>query len=158
MNYKGYIGVVKFDSDAGVLRGQVADLRDVITFQGQTVAEVVQAFHDSVDDYLEFCAERGENPERPFSGKLLVRLKPDVHRALTATAMDRGVSVNRLVSGQLTKLARLSSGSGLFRIASEPKKAHPASKVKKSQAASKGKKAGGKAGKSSVDSGNMAST
>jgi predicted HicB family RNase H-like nuclease len=149
MNYKGYTGIVKVDSDAGVLSGQVADLRDVITFQGQTVVEVVQAFHDSVDDYLEFCAERGEQPDRPFSGKILVRIKPELHRALTATAMDLGVSVNRLISVQLTKLARLSSGSGLSRVSSEAKKARPASKGKKAPAASGSKKAG----KSSVQSG-----
>ena len=70
MNYKGYTGVVKVDNDAGVLRGQVADLRDVITFQGQTVAEVVQAFHDSVNDFVELCAERGEKPRNaPSAGR-----------------------------------------------------------------------------------------
>jgi predicted HicB family RNase H-like nuclease len=65
---------------------------DVLTFQGRTVEEVRQAFQDSVDDYLEFCAGRGESPERPCNGKLLVRVEPEVPRLLLAEAMDRGIS------------------------------------------------------------------
>ena len=59
MEYKGYIGKVELDDDAGILHGEVVNTRDVITFQGRTVEEVRQAFRDSVDDYLAFCAERG---------------------------------------------------------------------------------------------------
>ena len=62
MKYKGYTGVVEFDEDSGTLFGHVIGLRDGITFQGDSVAEVVQAFHDSVDDYLEFCAEARRKP------------------------------------------------------------------------------------------------
>jgi predicted HicB family RNase H-like nuclease len=68
MKYKGYTGIVEFDEASGVLFGRVIGLRDVITFEGESVAEVIQAFHDSVDVYLEFCAERGESPEKPYSG------------------------------------------------------------------------------------------
>jgi predicted HicB family RNase H-like nuclease len=64
MKYKGYIGVVNFDEDAGILHGEVVNTRDVITFQGTCVEEIEQAFIDSVEDYLEFCAQRGEQPER----------------------------------------------------------------------------------------------
>ena len=56
MKYKGYTGIAEFDDEAGIIFGRVAGLRDVITFQGESVAEVTRAFHDSVDDYLEFCA------------------------------------------------------------------------------------------------------
>ncbi len=73
MKYKGYTGVVELDEESAVLFGRVIGLRDVITFQGSSVAEVIQAFHDSVDDYLEFCAERGESPEKPYSGQFVLR-------------------------------------------------------------------------------------
>lgn len=101
MTYKGYEGLVQFDEEAGLLHGEVINLRDVVTFQGSSVAEVTQAFHDSVDDYLEFCASRGEDPEKPFSGKLLVRIKPDLHRDLNKLARLSHRSVNTLASEAL---------------------------------------------------------
>ncbi len=80
MTYKNYVGVAEFDDEAGVIRGQVVNIRDVITFQGSTVEEVRQAFRDSVDDYLAFCAERGEDPERPLEAEAPINLGPGVHR------------------------------------------------------------------------------
>lgn len=65
MNYKGYVGRVEYDDVAGVFHGEVLNLRDVITFQGDTVDELRRAFQQSIDDYLEYCAQRGEEPERP---------------------------------------------------------------------------------------------
>ncbi|MEE9368903.1 MAG: type II toxin-antitoxin system HicB family antitoxin [Pontiella sp.] len=58
MEYKGYIGKVEFDDDANIFHGEIINLRDVVTFQGESVTELREAFKDSVDDYLEFCAER----------------------------------------------------------------------------------------------------
>ena len=107
MTYKNYVGVVEFDDEAGVIRGRIANLRDVVTFQGKTVDEVRRAFRDSVDDYLEFCDERGEKPEKPFNGKILVRVKPEIHRSLSDLAAARGVSLNDLIASQLESLATL---------------------------------------------------
>ncbi len=72
MTYKGYTGSVEVDTEAEILFGRVVGLRDVITFQGETVAEARKAFQDSVDDYLAFCAERGEAPEKPASKRSLI--------------------------------------------------------------------------------------
>lgn len=76
MNCKGYEAVVFFDDEAGIFHGEVANVRDVITFQGESVAELQQAFADSVEDYLAFCAERGEKPEKPFSDSFLSQPHP----------------------------------------------------------------------------------
>jgi predicted HicB family RNase H-like nuclease len=103
MTYKGYTGVVKVDAEAGVLRGRVINTRDMITFQGRSVEEAKQAFRDSVDDYLEFCASRGEPPEKPYSGQLLLRLPPEFHSRLAVEAARRGVSLNTLVTRTLQK-------------------------------------------------------
>ena len=65
LEYKGYIGKVEIDDEEGLLHGEVINIRDVITFQGTSVAEMQKAFRESVDDYLEFCAQRGESPEKP---------------------------------------------------------------------------------------------
>jgi predicted HicB family RNase H-like nuclease len=82
MTYRGYQAKVELDEEAGVFHGEVIKTRDVITFQGTSVKQLKQAFEDSVDDYLEFCASRGEDPEKPFSGKFLVRVPPEVHRQI----------------------------------------------------------------------------
>jgi predicted HicB family RNase H-like nuclease len=71
LTYKGYSGHVEYDDEAGVFHGEVLDMRDVITFQGKTVDEIESAFRESVEDYLDFCRERGEEPDKPFSGKLV---------------------------------------------------------------------------------------
>jgi predicted HicB family RNase H-like nuclease len=109
MNYKGYLGILRVDEEEKILRGRVVNTRDMITFQGGTVEEAAQAFRDSVDDYLQFCAELGRAPEKPFSGTFLVRVKPELHRTLSAIAQARGTSVNQLVNRQLSKLARRST-------------------------------------------------
>ena len=101
MKYKGYTGVVELEEGSDVLFGRVIGLRDVITFQGESVAEVTQAFHDSVDDYLEFCAERGESPEKTYSGQFVLRLDPKLHRDLAMFAEVMGVSLNALIEGLL---------------------------------------------------------
>lgn len=68
LKHKGYIGSAEFDDEDEVFHGRVIGIRDVITFQGISVEELKDAFTDSVEDYLEFCAERGEEPEKPYSG------------------------------------------------------------------------------------------
>lgn len=103
LEYKGYTAHVELDDEAGVFHGEVLDTRDVITFQGTSVDEVQQAFRDSIDDYLEFCAQRGEEPDKPFSGRLMVRLSPRLHRQLYARAKQEGKSLNQLISERLEK-------------------------------------------------------
>ena len=97
MEYKGYIGKVEYDDEAGIFHGEVIDLRDVITFQGESVETIRQAFRDSIDDYLEFCAERNEEPEKAFSGKFIVRIPPELHRNIYTQAKVTGKSLNSWV-------------------------------------------------------------
>jgi predicted HicB family RNase H-like nuclease len=102
MKYKGYTGVVELDEDSMVLFGRVLGLRDVITFQGDSVAEVTKAFHDSVDDYLEFCKERGESPEKPYSGQFILRIDTKLHRAISHAAESKKTSLNSLIEEVLS--------------------------------------------------------
>ncbi len=103
MEYKGYFAKVEFDDDDEIFHGEVINLRDVITFEGETVSELKQAFHDSVDDYLAFCAERGEDPERPYSGKFVVRVDPELHKSIIIEARKKGKSINVWVKDALSK-------------------------------------------------------
>ena len=103
MNYKGYTGYAEYDDSARVFHGEIVDTRDVITFEGTSVDEIEEAFRESVDDYLDFCAQRGEPPDRPFSGRLMVRLPPDLHRQLFIQARRAGKSLNQLIAERLAK-------------------------------------------------------
>jgi predicted HicB family RNase H-like nuclease len=106
MEYKGYIGNIEYDDQAEIFHGEVINTRDVITFQGTSVAELRKAFKDSIDDYLAFCAERGEKPDKPFSGQFVTRISPDLHRNITAAATISRQSLNSWVSEQLEQAVK----------------------------------------------------
>src|SRR5438445_13007421 len=101
MEYKGYAGRVEYDDEAVVFHGKSINSRDVITFQGSTVAELRKAFRDSIEDYLAFCNERGEEPDKSFSGQFVTRLSPDLHRRINIAATLSGKSLNAWVTEQL---------------------------------------------------------
>ena len=101
MEYKGYTARVEFDDEAAIFHGEILNLRDVITFEGTTVEELRQAFKDSIDDYLDFCAGRDEEPERPFSGKFVVRIDPELHREVYLRAKMENKSLNSWISQRL---------------------------------------------------------
>jgi predicted HicB family RNase H-like nuclease len=103
MEYKGYVGRVEYDDEAGIFHGEVINTRDVITFQGATVAKLKKALRDSIEDYLAFCSERGEEPEKPFSGQFVTRVSPDLHRQVNIAAALSGTSLNAWVTEQLEK-------------------------------------------------------
>jgi predicted HicB family RNase H-like nuclease len=97
MKYKGYTGIVEFDEEAKIFHGEVVGLRDVITFQGESVAELEHAMSESVDFYLDWCAERNKEPEKPFSGKLMVRTTPELHSRAAVAAARVGLSLNKYI-------------------------------------------------------------
>lgn len=106
MQYKGYIGIVEFDDEAEIFHGEVINTRDVITFQGTTVEEIKQAFAESIEDYLDFCLSRGEEPEKPFSGKFNLRLPTSLHREAVIAASKEGKSLNSWLVEIIKKATR----------------------------------------------------
>lgn len=101
LEYRGYKGHAEFDDEAGVCHGEVLDTRDVITFEGTSVDELEAAFRESIDDYLDFCRERNEEPDRPFSGRLMLRLPPELHRRIHVEAKRAGKSINQWIADRL---------------------------------------------------------
>ena len=95
--YKGYTGHIEFDDEAKIFHGEVLDTKDVITFQGESVSEIEKAFKESVDDYLEFCNERGEEPDKPFSGKFVLRIPSELHHKIYLKARKKGKSINNWI-------------------------------------------------------------
>ena len=112
MTYKNYRAEVEIDPDAKVLAGRVLYLRDVIVFEGETVEDAERQFQVSVDDYLAWCAERGKEPEKPFSGKLPFRTTPEHHRKIALAAAQTGKSINAWMDDVVTQAADATLGSG----------------------------------------------
>ena len=104
MKYKNYEATVRFDEETEVFYGEVINTRDVITFQGSSVKELKKAFKDSVEDYLEFCRERNEEPGKPFSGNFVLRISPELHHQLYKKAKLSGKSLNSLIEEKLSSI------------------------------------------------------
>lgn len=101
LKYKGYSGYVVYDDEARLFHGEVAGLRAVITFQGSSVDEIEQAFKDSIDDYLDWCKVRCKEPERPHSGKINLRMPPDLYVRVVVEAAQQGMSINSYILKRL---------------------------------------------------------
>ena len=112
MEYRGYTGIVEFDPSIDMFHGRVIGLQDVVTFEGRSVDELRAAMAESVEDYLELCAEAGREPERPFRGEFLVRTTPELHRAVSTAAEAAGVSLNAWVQRVLAGASGVELESG----------------------------------------------
>lgn len=109
--YRGYTARVEYDAEDQILVGRVENIRDVVTFYATDTASLEREFHASVDEYLAFCEERGEEPDRPYSGRILFRCAPEVHKAVAAAARREGVSVNAWLGDTVgRRLAQPESG------------------------------------------------
>jgi predicted HicB family RNase H-like nuclease len=101
LKYKGYTGVVQFDDEAMIFHGEVVGLRDVITFRGTNPSEIKTEFEHSIDGYLDWCQELGQEPERPYTGNIHLRLSPELHALLATQARISGVSLNSYINQTL---------------------------------------------------------
>ena len=95
LTYKAYSARVEFDADDGIFFGRIAGIRDVIGFHADTVSDLIGAFHDAVDDYITTCASIAKTPERAYSGKLMLRVDPEIHAASVRAAGLAGISLNQ---------------------------------------------------------------
>lgn len=113
MKYKGYVGHTKYDESAKILFGQVIDIDDVVTFEATNIEEIEQAFRDSVDDYLEFCQELGKEPNKPYSGKFIIRTTPETHRSIAIAAFKQDKSINTWTEEVLQQAAAKVMAEGI---------------------------------------------
>lgn len=101
LNYKGYNGWVVYDDEARIFHGEVVGLKTVITFQGTTVDEIEHEFKESIDVYLEWCKERGKEPEIAHTGKFNLRLSPELYFKIAAMASQQHMSMNAYIISKL---------------------------------------------------------
>jgi predicted HicB family RNase H-like nuclease len=106
MSYKGYAARIEYSDEDECFVGRIAGIRDIITFHGASVEEVRQAFHEALNFYLESCLEHGDSPNKPYSGKLMLRVAPEVHAAMATAAEVSGKSINQWASETLLKAVK----------------------------------------------------
>ena len=101
ITYKSFIGSVHFSAEDRVFHGKIEGISDLIMFEGQSVSELINAFHEAVNDYFELCKEAGKEPQKPFKGSFNVRIPSDLHRKAAKKATIMGISLNQLVQKAL---------------------------------------------------------
>ena len=106
MTYKGYTASMVFDTEDKIIVGRVQDVDDIISFHGESVSVFESNFHAVIDDYLAASKELGSAPEKPASGKVMLRIAPEVHAAALKAAARSGQSLNKWAESALGKAAR----------------------------------------------------
>lgn len=105
MSYNGYSARVEFDAEDRIFVGHIAGIRDIVGFHGASVDELEAAFHEAVDDYLAACKKLKQAPNRPVSGRVMLRLPPEVHARARAAAEVHGMSFNQWAAKALEQAA-----------------------------------------------------
>lgn len=105
LEYKGYVARIEIDEENNGFHGRVVNISDVVNFKGRSMVELKKEFAKSMEVYFDFCKERDEEPEQPFSGKFILRVDPAVHRAITRAADREGTSINNWAEETLAKAA-----------------------------------------------------
>jgi len=103
MTYQGYTARIEFDERDAIFWGKVLGIKDSITFEGETVAQLIQDFHNAIDFYLADCAAIGKDPQKPASGKLMLRVPPELHAAALVKAQAVGKSLNQWAIDALSR-------------------------------------------------------
>lgn len=105
MSYKGYSARVEYDDEDGIFVGRIAGIRDGVGFHADSVAELREAFHEAVEDYLETCASIDKEPQKAFSGQMMFRVNPELHRKAAIAAELAGKSLNQWAEEVLNRAA-----------------------------------------------------
>jgi len=105
MNHKGYTARIEFDERDNIFVGRVLGLRSIISFHGETVSDLRHEFEVAIEDFLNDCKEQGVKPEKPASGKLKLRVSPEIHGAALVAAQASGKSLNQWATEVLQSAA-----------------------------------------------------
>ncbi|AHJ69333.1 type II toxin-antitoxin system HicB family antitoxin [Granulibacter bethesdensis] len=106
MTYKGFSARIEYDDDDGIFFGQIAGIRDGVGFHADTVQGLRAAFHEAVEDYIDVCKTTGKEPQKPYSGRMMFRVSPDVHRRAAIAAELSGKSLNQWAEDVIANAAR----------------------------------------------------
>lgn len=107
MTHKGYAAQIEYSDEDQCFVGHIAGIKDVVGFHGESVSELRAAFEEAVDDYLETCAKLNRSPQRPYSGKLMLRIPPEIHAAVAVAAEVSGKSINQWAAEKFADAVRM---------------------------------------------------
>ncbi len=105
MNYKGYSARIGYDDDDAIFTGRIAGIRDGVGFHADTVEGLRKAFHEAVEDYIETCGKLGKEPQKAYSGQVMFRVSPEIHRKAALAAELSGKSLNQWAEEVLDRAA-----------------------------------------------------
>lgn len=109
LRYKGYVGSVEYAEEDNCFYGKVLGLRrDGIIYEGNSADSLKKDFEEAVDHYLESCKQKGITPEKPYSGRLVLRMTTELHGLIAEKAADRGESINDFINLTLKEAVSLS--------------------------------------------------
>ena len=108
MTHNGYSARVEFDAEDRIFVGHIAGIRDIVGFHGESVDGLEAAFHEAVDDYLAACKKLKQAPDKPYSGRVMLRLPPELHARASAAAQITGISFNQWAARALEHAAQSS--------------------------------------------------
>lgn len=97
LKYKNYYTKIEFSSEDNLLFGKIEGIADLISFETDNASEVENAFHEAVDDYIEFCNQVGKEPNKSYSGSFNIRISPELHKFLTDVSFEKSQSLNQTV-------------------------------------------------------------
>jgi len=97
MEYKEYLGSIEYSKEDDCLYGKVQGIRGLISYEGESLKELKEAFHYMVDEYLEDCKREGKEPQKPFKGGFNVRVNEELHRAAFMYAQEHDTTINNVV-------------------------------------------------------------
>lgn len=106
LKYKGYIGSVAYSEPDKIFFGKLEGIDALVNYEGKSVAELTSAFQEAVEDYLAFCSDLGQKPEKSYSGSFNVRISPATHRDIAIRATEAGISINAFVKKALDEAVR----------------------------------------------------
>lgn len=106
LKYKGYIGSVRFSEDDGVFFGEIEGIDGLVTFEGSSIKELTESFHEAVEDYLAFCKEHGIPAKKSYSGTLNIRIAPATHNSIADYAAAEGITINAFIKRALEKAVK----------------------------------------------------
>ena len=106
LKYKGYVGSVEFSEEDNLLFGEILGINGLVNYEGKTMQELIDSFHEAVEDYVAFCSDHGWSPQKSFSGTFNVRVSPDTHRDIANLAAEAGISLNAFVKRALAEAVK----------------------------------------------------
>ena len=107
MTYKGYAASIEYSNNDESFIGHIAGIKDRVGFHGESVIELKEAFQEAVEDYLETCVAVGKEPQKPYSGKLMLRIPPELHATIATAAQVNGQSINQWISRALNQASHI---------------------------------------------------